>query len=268
MIDNKIRVAEIDRVLAGEPIAVYQGRSFNVGYAGQGAGDPDALYVDQTGRAVLALAGVNEVSIGVPDSRAFQRIGVGIRPTALLPLTSDRFVVVNELSDSLTLIDMSRDASGRMFADEETGEKEETGEEVVSTERASGSKDSSRGDGDRSYEAGSEGTYSYDADAGTYGRAYLDVDIYRSHLTLGETPDPGPVERGEQLFFSARLSHANWFSCHSCHVDGHTNGGRSDTFGDDTRGAPKRVLSLLGVRETGPWGWNGKKATLPSSNLI
>lgn len=261
MIDNKIRVAEIDRVLAGEPNAVYRGRSFNVGYAGQGAGDPDALYVDPTGRAVLALAGVNEVSIGVPDSRAFQRIGVGIRPTALLPLTSDRFVVVNELSDSLTLIDMSRDASGRMFADEETGEKVVS--ESGSPERAADSKASLRGDGDKSYEAGSNGTYSYDADAGTYGRAYLDVDIYRSHLALGKTPEPGPVERGEQLFFSARLSHANWFSCHSCHVDGHTNGGRSDTFGDDTRGAPKRVLSLLGVSETGPWGWNGKKATLP-----
>lgn len=261
MIDNKIRVAEIDRVLAGEPDAVYRGRSFNVGYAGQGAGDPDAVYVDQAGRAVMALAGVNEVSIGVPDSRAFQRIGVGIRPTALLPLTRDRFVVVNELSDSLTLIDMSRDAEGRKFA--EDGTDQEVVSESRSPDSAPDTGGSGRYDEDENYEADSEGTYAYDAAAGTYGRAYLDVDIYRSHLALGKSPAPGPVERGEQLFFSARLSHANWFSCHSCHVDGHTNGGRSDTFGDDTRGAPKRVLSLLGVSETGPWGWNGKKATLP-----
>ena len=36
----------------------------------------------------------------------------------------------------------------------------------------------------------------------------------------------------------------------------------SDNFGDGSAGAPKRVLSLLGVAETGPWAWNGQVAQL------
>jgi mono/diheme cytochrome c family protein len=53
-------------------------------------------------------------------------------------------------------------------------------------------------------------------------------------------------------------------TCHSCHTDGHTNGGRSDTLGDGSYGAPKRILSLLGVGDTGPWAWNGSMADLKS----
>ena len=46
-------------------------------------------------------------------------------------------------------------------------------------------------------------------------------------------------------------------SCQSCHTDGHTNGLLSDTLGDGSYGAPKRVPSLLGVAATGPWTWTG-----------
>ena len=62
---------------------------------------------------------------------------------------------------------------------------------------------------------------------------------------------------GELLFHSARLSHDGWMSCHSCHTDGHTNGLLNDNLGDNSFDAPKRVLSLLGVADTAPWGWNG-----------
>ena len=51
-------------------------------------------------------------------------------------------------------------------------------------------------------------------------------------------------------------------SCHSCHPDGHTNGLLNDNLGDGNFGAPKRVLSLLGVGQTGPWAWNGGVADL------
>ena len=65
------------------------------------------------------------------------------------------------------------------------------------------------------------------------------------------------ADRGERLFSSAKLSHDGWMSCHSCHTDGHTNNLLSDTLGDGSYGAPKRVPSLLGVRATGPWTWTG-----------
>lgn len=266
MIDNMLRTAKLDDILKGKPGAIYSGQTINVGYAGQGAGDPDSLFIDQAGRAVIALAGVNEVSIGAPFSRAFQRIGVGRRPIDLLPISEDRFVVVNELSDSLTLIDMTKN-SAEDFASRNKSKRDasQDGEEPAAEDSSAKPAPTSPAYDEeykKRYAEKAGEKYKYSATASTYGSSYQGTDIFTSHLTLGPTPDLGPAERGEQLFFSARLSHASWFSCHSCHVDGHTNGGRSDTFGDDTEGAPKRVLSLLGVGETGPWGWNGKKTTL------
>ncbi|MDR3634073.1 MAG: cytochrome c peroxidase [Isosphaeraceae bacterium] len=76
-------------------------------------------------------------------------------------------------------------------------------------------------------------------------------------IALGPCPRPGAVERGERLFFDAKLSHDGWMSCHSCHTDGHSNGLLADTLGDGSYGAPKRVPSLLGVGATGPWAWSG-----------
>jgi len=70
------------------------------------------------------------------------------------------------------------------------------------------------------------------------------------------------VERGESLFYDARLSLDGWYSCHSCHTDGHTVGLLSDNLGDDNYGAPKRIPSLLGTAGTGPWQWNGSQKRL------
>ena len=46
-------------------------------------------------------------------------------------------------------------------------------------------------------------------------------------------------------------------SCHSCHPDGHTNNQLVDNLSDGSYGNPKRVLTLLGAADTGPWAWNG-----------
>ncbi len=81
-------------------------------------------------------------------------------------------------------------------------------------------------------------------------------------IALGARPEAGPVERGERLFFDARLSHDGWMSCQSCHTDGRDNGQVADTLTDGGFGAPKRVSSLLGVGSTGPWGWLGTSLKL------
>jgi len=41
-------------------------------------------------------------------------------------------------------------------------------------------------------------------------------------------------------------------ACHSCHTDGHTNGGLFDTLNDGRYENLKKVLSLRGVTRTGP----------------
>lgn len=82
-------------------------------------------------------------------------------------------------------------------------------------------------------------------------------------IALGKMPaKQTPAERGEALFHEARLSHLGWFSCQSCHPDGHTNGRLNDNFSDGSFGTPKRVLSLLGAKDTGPWAWNGGMSDL------
>lgn len=81
-------------------------------------------------------------------------------------------------------------------------------------------------------------------------------------ISLGASTELTAVQRGERLFFDARLSHEGWMSCHSCHTDGHSSGLIVDTLGDGDYGAPKRVPSLLGTRGTGPWGWTGGMKTL------
>jgi len=81
-------------------------------------------------------------------------------------------------------------------------------------------------------------------------------------ISLGSRPELTARDRGERLFSSAKLSHDGWMSCHSCHTDGHTNSLLSDTLGDGSYGAPKRVPSLLGVAATGPWTWTGSISRL------
>lgn len=71
-------------------------------------------------------------------------------------------------------------------------------------------------------------------------------------------PELTQADRGERLFYDGRLAHDGWMSCHSCHTDGHSNGLVNDNLGDGSFGAPKRVLSLLGVGKTAPWAWNGE----------
>jgi YVTN family beta-propeller protein len=90
----------------------------------------------------------------------------------------------------------------------------------------------------------------------------LDVGKVIRTVLLGSTAELQAADRGELLFFDAKLSHDGWMSCHSCHTDGHSSGLLIDTLGDGDYGAPKRIPSLLGTRGTGPWAWNGAMMTL------
>lgn len=71
-----------------------------------------------------------------------------------------------------------------------------------------------------------------------------------------QTHQPSVIERGESLFYDAKLSQEGWMSCHSCHTDGHSNFGRNDNLSDGGFGAPKLVISLLGRKGTAPFAWN------------
>lgn len=102
--------------------------------------------------------------------------------------------------------------------------------------------------------------------ANTLGDSISVIDVparrNRAEIRLGSRSGLNQTERGELLFYSGRLSHDGWMSCHSCHTDGHSNGLLNDNLSDGSYGSPKRVLSLRGVADTGPWAWNGSMPDL------
>jgi len=86
-------------------------------------------------------------------------------------------------------------------------------------------------------------------------------DVVRS-IPLGGPKEPTPARQGEKIFYDGTRSWHDWFSCATCHAEGHTNGGIYDTFNDGRYGNPKKTLSLRGVTKTGPWTWHGHQTDL------
>ncbi|MEZ6135342.1 MAG: hypothetical protein R3C53_10575 [Pirellulaceae bacterium] len=87
-------------------------------------------------------------------------------------------------------------------------------------------------------------------------------------ISLGPTPtDPQQqqVHQGLEIFYDARRSLDQWYSCHSCHLDGGTNAKAMDTWNDGTELTSKSVLPLVGVTQTGPWTWHGWQNDLHES---
>lgn len=99
----------------------------------------------------------------------------------------------------------------------------------------------------------------------------LDVESGKltGEISLGG-PDKESVEReGEKLFFDATWSFNKWYSCGTCHSDGHTNGLDFDTMNDgwqdfSTRHerSRKKVPTMRRVAHTAPWTWHGWQKNL------
>jgi len=81
-------------------------------------------------------------------------------------------------------------------------------------------------------------------------------------IHLGGPKSPDAVHRGAAIFYDADRSHHSWFSCHSCHRDGHTSGQIWDTLNDDSVDTFKLTPTLRGVTQTGPWTWHGWQKSL------
>lgn len=81
-------------------------------------------------------------------------------------------------------------------------------------------------------------------------------------IELADAVEPSLVRTGETIFYDADRSMHSWFSCHTCHTDGHTAGQVFDTRNDRSYGTPKLTPSLRGVAETGPWTWHGWQTDL------
>lgn len=76
-------------------------------------------------------------------------------------------------------------------------------------------------------------------------------------ISLGGPKEPSLVRKGEAIFYDGQRSLDQWYSCHTCHYEGHTNSVAMDTRNDGRFGNYKTVLSLRNVTHTGPWTWHG-----------
>jgi YVTN family beta-propeller protein len=75
-------------------------------------------------------------------------------------------------------------------------------------------------------------------------------------LDLGGAREPSLARQGETIFYDGTRSLDQWYSCNSCHYEGHTNAVTMDTRSDGRRARYKVVRSLRNVTHAGPWhGW-------------
>ena len=88
-------------------------------------------------------------------------------------------------------------------------------------------------------------------------------------IPLGGPKTLSLARRGEILFHAAERSFNQWYSCNTCHSDGHTNGLNFDTKNDGRQDlstahvrSRKKVPTLRRVTHTEPWTWHGWQTEL------
>lgn len=104
----------------------------------------------------------------------------------------------------------------------------------------------------------------------------IDFDSGRvtKEVPLGGPKEANLVRRGEALFHDATRSSNQWYSCNTCHSDGHTNGLDFDTLNDGWQDlssnhlrSRKKVPTLRRASKTGPWTWHGWQKSLDDAML-
>ncbi len=91
-------------------------------------------------------------------------------------------------------------------------------------------------------------------------------------IALGSPKTLSPARLGEIVFHDAVHSFNQWYSCNTCHSDGHTSGMDFDTLNDGRQDlstfhvrSRKKVPSLRRVTRTQPWTWHGWQKSLEDS---
>jgi YVTN family beta-propeller protein len=91
-------------------------------------------------------------------------------------------------------------------------------------------------------------------------------------IALGGPKTLSPARLGEVVFHDAVHSFNQWYSCNTCHSDGHTSGMDFDTLNDGRQDlstfhqrSRKKVPTLRRVTKTKPWTWHGWQKSLEDS---
>ncbi|MEW4528933.1 cytochrome c peroxidase [Maioricimonas sp. JC845] len=108
LIRNAIHVVSVERLLEPGIDWGTESRRVQLGATGYGAADPNHLAWTESGDAIVALGGVNSVSVFPPDQQVvLQRLEVGQRPTDVIVLPGRGLAVVaNTHSDTLSVVEI------------------------------------------------------------------------------------------------------------------------------------------------------------------
>ena len=109
-----------------------------------------------------------------------------------------------------------------------------------------------------------DGRFAYVANALDDSVTVIDASDYSVDrvISLGGPQALTEIRRGERLFYSAEVTYARQFSCHSCHPDGHINGLTFDIEPDGAGMRPVDNRTLRGIADTAPFKWEGTNPSL------
>lgn len=113
LLSNNIRWLKTDRMLTlPESEVINQGRFIPIGQVGNGGGDPNSMQFDSQDRFAVTLGGIDRVAVGRVGQTKMQQYVVGLHPIAsLFDTTRNRLFVLNEFSDSISVVDLDSEAT-------------------------------------------------------------------------------------------------------------------------------------------------------------
>ncbi|HAC89300.1 MAG TPA: hypothetical protein DCF63_01520 [Planctomycetaceae bacterium] len=108
VVSNNLRLLQTESLLQVNGASLYrQARLLPLGNAGDGAGDPTSLCMNNESIMAVTLGGTDRVAIGKLDAGNWKKLSVGMRPVdAQFSSDGRRLLVVNQFSDSLSVIDL------------------------------------------------------------------------------------------------------------------------------------------------------------------
>jgi DNA-binding beta-propeller fold protein YncE len=230
-----------------------------LGSRGAGGGDPAGFVVlPTTDRVAVALAGLDQLAVFERGGLIVHRVPVGRRPLAVLPVRQSTSPPGSEGSGVRGgPNDDQRSPPAVVARSPDRATHAAKGFTTDTSDAGRSAVTNVAGPGDPATTAFIRQVITLNSLGDSLSVVDLPTGRVVREISLGPQPDLTGADRGERLFFDARLSHDGWLSCHSCHVNGHTNGLRADTLGDGSYGAPKRTPTLLGTALADKWGWSG-----------
>lgn len=111
LIQNLVSQIPIQTLLDPAGKISAKARLYRLGRPGKGSADPAGIVSWSVGRFAVAISGGNEVAFGKLGTSDLQFVSVGAKPTKLIKVDEELLLCINELDDSISVIDKAGEPS-------------------------------------------------------------------------------------------------------------------------------------------------------------